>query len=478
MDSSSRSCRVDSRPSRAAEKERPREPGHAERYVATAHPSCHKYVALPDAAAVLDDRTGLPSAHSVMQQGPAMKSASTWVAIVASGAIPWLVACSSDDSGSSCPDAAPVALTGDASTDATQASDAPIDAPADHTLSIDSGAADVVSVDQSSVEAAPAVADGSSVPDSSADGLAVLMATSEAGAIIPDASAKAEAAPPVVTGISTLAGVRVANWSPDAPAFDFCLAPHGTSAFQGPILAAQVNSEAEAGACPSTASALEFTQVSSYSFVQPMQYDVKLVAAGSGSCASGFLSSTSLPSLGVSSFETIALVGEFNKMGSDPGLQITGFLDDWTPADAGISMRFIQAAPALSALDFGLGSGAKFTPIFTSVPFDSAAKMAMAPDGGPASMDSNDYLPLPALSGASLSTRVHGSTQDSAVASGVWVDGVWVAGISASAGAVLTVVAIGPVPDAGVAASLLECVDNAGTPCTLSNCNVISYMPQ
>src|SRR6202030_1440041 len=33
--------------------------------------------------------------------------------------------------------------------------------------------------------------------------------------------------------------VRVANWSPDAPGVDFCLAPHGTTAFVGPLLGTQ-----------------------------------------------------------------------------------------------------------------------------------------------------------------------------------------------------------------------------------------------
>src|SRR5580698_4427991 len=33
----------------------------------------------------------------------------------------------------------------------------------------------------------------------------------------------------------TLAGVRLANWSADSPPVDFCLAPHGTTDFQGPL---------------------------------------------------------------------------------------------------------------------------------------------------------------------------------------------------------------------------------------------------
>jgi hypothetical protein len=35
---------------------------------------------------------------------------------------------------------------------------------------------------------------------------------------------------------ATLALVRLANWSPDAPGVDFCLAPHGSSLWSGPVL--------------------------------------------------------------------------------------------------------------------------------------------------------------------------------------------------------------------------------------------------
>src|ERR1700722_7569004 len=37
-------------------------------------------------------------------------------------------------------------------------------------------------------------------------------------------------------GTPTLALLRAANWSADSPSVDFCLAPHGTGAFRGPIL--------------------------------------------------------------------------------------------------------------------------------------------------------------------------------------------------------------------------------------------------
>src|ERR1700677_1906860 len=97
-----------------------------------------------------------------------------------------------------------------------------------------------------------------------------------------DVFADAEALP--------VASLRIAHVSPDAPALDVCVAPHGTTAFQGPLIAQLAASlglgvlqdggnENDAGHV-----GLSFPQVSAYVSLAPGQYDVRLVAAGAPSC--------------------------------------------------------------------------------------------------------------------------------------------------------------------------------------------------
>jgi hypothetical protein len=48
--------------------------------------------------------------------------------------------------------------------------------------------------------------------------------------------------------LPTAATVRLANWSPDAPGLDFCIAPHGTGAWSGPVLAQALGGSTSLGA--------------------------------------------------------------------------------------------------------------------------------------------------------------------------------------------------------------------------------------
>lgn len=87
--------------------------------------------------------------------------------------------------------------------------------------------------------------------------------------------------------------LRIANASPDSPPFDVCVAPHGTTAFQGPLLgqlAATLGLAApasgDAGGEDAGAVALAFAQVSAYVPLSPGQYDALLVPAGAASCGS------------------------------------------------------------------------------------------------------------------------------------------------------------------------------------------------
>jgi hypothetical protein len=131
--------------------------------------------------------------------------------------------------------------------------------------------------DDSSPSGTPSVPDsGSPLPDAqnTADSGA---ATDEAG----DDEAAATPAPQV--------SLRIAHVSPDAPPFDVCLAPTGTTAFQGPFLDAFAAATAAANGTPfpddsGAATGLSYGQVSAYFLVEPGTYDVRLVAAGATSC--------------------------------------------------------------------------------------------------------------------------------------------------------------------------------------------------
>jgi len=201
--------------------------------------------------------------------------------------------------------------------------------------------------------------------------------------------------------------------------------------------------------------------------------------AGAPDCSAGIASdATMLTPLMPGTLETVALLGEVHPVGTDPGLTISGFLDDLRPSGA-VALRFIQAAPAVSKADMGTGAGAGFQPLFTAVSFGHAsaararASDAAAPESDAATnvVDRNGYSSMSALSQATLSARPTGTTQDSATA----------AGVSAASGSVLTIALVGlgagsSVNDAGVPqGQLVKCVDNGPTGTTHANCNIISH---
>lgn len=259
---------------------------------------------------------------------------------------------------------------------------------------------------------------------------------------------------------TTVALLRVANWSPDSPAIDACIAPRGTTVFQGPIAATL----AAASLGDAGAAAVSFPLVTAYIPVAPGQYDVRFVAAGAGSCAVGIArDATALAALAAGDAATVALLGELSPTGGDPGLRVVGFLDD-TSSNGGVALRVINAAPSLSLVDVGTGNVAKFKPFFLGLPFGQASgkPQALGPDATAPTVNANGYLKMQPLSGVTLSAHPPNATTDTVVTTG----------LSAASGSVLTVALVGGT-SAGVAARLLECVDNAGTVGPLSNCTVL-----
>jgi uncharacterized protein DUF4397 len=334
--------------------------------------------------------------------------------------------------------------------------------------------------------------------DASADDTSTVVrrdATADAGA-----SALLDAASAADNDVvfPAVAAIRVANWSPGAPAVDFCLAPHGSATFRGPVLAGLLAQQMEAGATSDAGlAALPFPQVSAYFYVAPSAYDARLVPAGASNCSAGIGGdATTLPELHANELATIALVGEAQATDSAPGMQLVGFRDDAASAKGALAVRFINAAPRVPRIDLGTRTAADgpFAALFYGVRFghadtsldaqppdasssDASASDASASDASaPAPMvDSNGYRSVPPWTDMIVAGHPPGASEDTTSAPSV----------SAAAQSVLTFVLLGSSPvdspsDAGEAGaghgttSLLECVDNAGTVGLLSSCSIIS----
>src|SRR5678815_3700585 len=148
------------------------------------------------------------------------------------------------------------------------------------------------------------------------------------------------------------AHVRVAHLSPDAPAVDFCLAPHGTASFTGPILAKNGH-----------ATGLTYGNVTKYFDVQAIQYDVRIVAPGSADCATslgGLPDFTELPTLSEDANATIAAEG-LVAFGASTPFMLRPYIDDATVDTGKAKLRLVQASPGTPAVDVGLGGGALAT---------------------------------------------------------------------------------------------------------------------
>jgi hypothetical protein len=373
----------------------------------------------------------------------AMKAATRSLLFAVAGSVPWMTAClgAGDDS------IRPIATEGGGD---TSAGDGAIgDAPA-----VDGTVGDASPVDSQTADAM------------SGDG------PSDGGGVS------------AITTTSTVAGLRVANWSPDAPAVDFCLAPHGTSAFRGPIV---ISGSGDAGA-------LDFPKVSAYSYVPPGVYDVRIVVAAPGvDCSLGGLLVRDMviggdAGLAAGTTTTLALVGMAHSPGDDSGveLQFLPLSDDpvgpapTMPLDGGpgsgrFAVRFVHAAPGLPQANVvgmpvdptGNGlTGSKWS--LKGVAFGHANKWV---DGGwdKGGTDRNLYqafLAVPPADSLTLGLSGDASLPDA------WPPP---STVPVGGGSVLTLVLAGtPWAGTGAAVQLMECADNAGTTTAYSACRTLS----
>jgi hypothetical protein len=251
--------------------------------------------------------------------------------------------------------------------------------------------------------------------------------------------------------------VRLADWTPDAPSagFDACLAPTGTSAWIGPLLAQTfpAGSLGQGGA-----NGLQFPSVTEYFGVAPGQYDLQVVAPGSTDCTTGLLPVTRLPALGLGSRTTLATVGDVDPRGNDTGLKVAVFFDDVEATSREATVRIINVIPSVAYLDVGTGSllAHDFAALFTSAGF-GVVDSNLA-DGG--SLGLTGYTSIAPVTAAQFSAHPTGTdTHDTATATNV----------SLAAGSVTTMAVINGA-NGGFPPQFLVCTDSGPasddqTPC-------------
>lgn len=298
---------------------------------------------------------------------------------------------------------------------------------------------------------------------------------------------------------TTSALVRLANWSPDAYGIDFCVSPHASATWSGPLLGAALGNtvvgrvtitdaavvidsstphlrdsgNAAQDASDSGADATSdagvhdgssahdgaqgpqtgviFPRVSPYLSLSPGQYDLRVVAAGSPDCTVPlFAEVDDLAALRAGAVVTFAAVGDAIDQGSDPALSLAILGDDTMVASTAVSMRFVNAIPSVTGVTFLSGTIATGN----AVPYFSATQFGAAGiDTDAGAVDSNGYVTI-----APITTKIWSLVN----ANGGVATLVGVENVSVPAARLATVVGIGGESGANAAAiGILLCTDEA-----------------
>jgi hypothetical protein len=278
----------------------------------------------------------------------------------------------------------------------------------------------------------------------------------------PDAAGTQDANPESQDAIaSSQALIRIANLVPDAPAagFDVCLELAGTTSWMGPLLqqAFAPGSLGQGGP-----NGIQFSSVSAYFPVPPGTFALQVVSTGATDCSSGIIRPTyGLPTLGVGSRATFALIGDATPIDNDARMKVAAFLDETSAAAGSISLRVINAVPSIAYLDLGTGtlSGGNFSALMADVPFGTAGMTSA--DGG--SADPDGYMTLGPVSDVLFSAHQSGvQTADRATASHTTI----------TAGDVTTMAIING-KNGGTPPQFLVCTDNGPARGAESPCKVV-----
>jgi hypothetical protein len=201
-------------------------------------------------------------------------------------------------------------------------------------------------------------------------------------------------------GPPALQQVRVAEWYPAAPAYDVCLAVHGSDSGASPVLAGRFGGAAASDADPASAA---FPNASAYGAVAVALYDALPVPLGSIDCPPpAGAAYVALPLAHPGTSLTLAVTQP-----ADPtqGPGVTALPDDTSyPAGAlaagQLAVRFVNAlAPPRALVDLNLETDAGITPLFVGLPWMGVSNVneavAAEPRDAGDAMDSGDGAAYP-----------------------------------------------------------------------------------
>jgi hypothetical protein len=247
---------------------------------------------------------------------------------------------------------------------------------------------------------------------------------------------------------ASIAYVRLAAWSPDAPPLDFCLGDADAGAFFGPLLSTAFATDGGPPAIP-------FPSSSAYMGVPAGVFDARVVGAGATTCDQGLGFDARGVVLSPSQRSTLALEGR-SPAPAGASLRVVAMGDDTDVRIGTLAFRFVDADPAADPATL------TFSPP-QAIPSETAPFAGAPPSD--AGLDRNGYVALAALS--AVNVGVIGPGNVTAAQST----------ITGAVGSVISVILLPNAADAGAAtdasATLLECIDNAGTVGLFANCNAL-----
>lgn len=241
------------------------------------------------------------------------------------------------------------------------------------------------------------------------------------------------------------AQVRIAHFSPDAPAVDVCLARAGSDAWQGPLL----------GALGATGG-LAYSKVTKYVTLPVAAYDARIVLAGATDCSTPAVPDTAGIALAPNLYATVGAIGTLDRSGlaaHDPAFRLKVFVDDASVSSGKAKLRFVHASPGTPTVDVGLGSGTGYTNIFDDVSFSNVATNQPMNDRG--------YVETTAFN-SPVSARVSGTTSDALTVH-----------VQLATGAIATAFAIGGKTGSHInPLRVLVCADNGAGIGLLAQCAI------
>jgi Domain of unknown function (DUF4397) len=209
---------------------------------------------------------------------------------------------------------------------------------------------------------------------------------------------------------------RIANLSPDAPAFDVCLTEAGTP-FSGTPLARTISDPTTPERPPFS---LSYPKITGYLSLPPQAYDVRLVLETANDCTAPAIPDKMNVGITDGIAYTIAGTGDWTlpDAGGDPAFALRIWTD--SPLLNAPLIRFLHASPGTGALDLGRDYGGTSTKLFENVPF------GVTPSGS--GIDTNGYTPAENLvEFATLWMRAAGSSVNLAATSHPAISGVFTA---------------------------------------------------